>query len=213
MILYEPIDSQAYTTPIRYRPRTCFLMTQLGDPVPDEALEIRSGLNQVLEEHQIELIDANDEVTGKDFLFKIWRMVVAVPLAVAILHEDMPTTTQCNVFYEIGLAQALGKETIVLKTKEAKVPSDFVRTEYVEHNAHFEQKMVKYIRSFFQQGEHYEFVADQVERNPLLALDYLRRAYLISGDNNIKDKAAEIHDTLALQERAKNSVETLLVAF
>jgi hypothetical protein len=188
-------------------------MTQLGDPVPPEVDSIREKLKSALEEHDVALIDADSEVTGGDFLFKIWQMIVAVPLAVAVVHEEMPTTTQCNVFYEVGLAHALGKESIVIKTPKARIPSDFVRTEYIKYDPNFEQRMKKYLDNFFKQGEWYELVAEQVERNPLLAIDYLRRAFLISGDTRIKAEVANIRGTLSLHERAKNSVEILLAEF
>lgn len=213
MILYRLNEGLAYQEKVLYRPRTCFLMTQLGDPIPPEVDVIRKRLKSALDEYAVKLIDADSEVTGGDFLFKIWQMIVAVPLAVAIVHEDMPATTQCNVFYEIGLAHALGKESIVIKTPKAKIPSDFVRTEYIRHDSHFEQRMHKYLANFFKQGEWYELVAEQVERNPLLAIDYLRRAYLISGDSQIKEEVANLRETLSLHERAKNSVETLLAEF
>jgi len=37
-----------------------------------------------------------------------------LPLSIGILHEDIPESTQANIFYEIGVAQALGKETVTL---------------------------------------------------------------------------------------------------
>lgn len=213
MILYRLNEGLAYQEKILYRPRTCFLMTQLGDPVPPEVGAIREKLKDALDEYDVNLIDADSEVTGGDFLFKIWQMIVAVPLAVAIVHEEMPATTQCNVFYEVGLAHALGKESIVIKTPKAQIPSDFVRTEYIKYDSRFKQRMDKYLENFFKQGEWYELVAEQVERNPLLAIDYLRRAYLISGNNRIKQEVANIRETLSLHERARNSVETLLAEF
>jgi hypothetical protein len=213
MILYRLNEGLAYQEKVLYRPRTCFLMTQLGDPVPPEVEAVRKKLKSALDEYGVELIDADSEVTGGDFLFKIWQMIVAVPLAIAIVHEGMPVTTQCNVFYEVGLAHALGKESIVIKTPKAQIPSDFVRTEYIKYDSHFEQRRNKHLGNFFKQGEWYELVAEQVERNPLLAIDYLRRAYLISGNSQIKEEVANIRETLFLHERAKNSVETLLAEF
>lgn len=213
MILCRLNEGSVYQEKTLYRPRTCFLMTQLGEPIPPEVGAARQKLKNALDDHGIELIDADSEVTGGDFLFKIWQMIVAVPLAVAIVHEEMPVTTQCNVFYEIGLAHALGKESIVIKTPKAQIPSDFVRTEYIRYDSRFEQKMTKYLEKFLKQGEWYELVAEQVERNPLLAIDYLRRAFLISGNDRIKEEVANIRETLSLHERAKNSVETLLTEF
>jgi len=57
-------------------------MTQLGEPVPEEVVEIRRNLKGILKQHDINLIDADSEVTGGDFLIKIWLMIAAVPLAV-----------------------------------------------------------------------------------------------------------------------------------
>jgi hypothetical protein len=171
------------------------------------------SLERILGRHDIELMDADSEITGGDFLFKIWLMIAAVPLAVAVIHEDMKPFTQCNVFYEVGLAQALGKESIVIKTDKAQIPSDFVRTEYIKHDGHFKRRMNSYPKNFLEQGEFYEFLADNLENDPLLSLDYLRRASLISGDESIKEKVAEIREGLVLHERAKNSVESLLVDF
>lgn len=87
MIFYSPINGDVQTTKVVYRPRTCFLMTQLGGDIPDEVEEIRDLLLQVLKVHRLELINAASEVTGKDFLHKIWQMIVSVPLGVAVLHE------------------------------------------------------------------------------------------------------------------------------
>ncbi len=188
-------------------------MTQLGEPIPDEVVNIRQGLKQILDAHEINLIDAESEVTGRDFLLKIWQMIVAVPLAVAIVHKDMSVSTQCNVFYEIGVAQALGKETIVIKAKEAQVPSDFVRTEYIEYDQSFESKMRKYLQHFFEQADYYETVADQLDNNPLLSIDYLRRAFLISNNEIHREKASRILQTAGIEGRARNSVEMLLSDF
>ena len=38
-----------------------------------------------------------------------------------------------NVFYELGLAHALGKEVFILKRKDAKVPADFGGSHYYEY--------------------------------------------------------------------------------
>jgi len=188
-------------------------MTQLGEPVPEEVVAIRRSLKGVLNQYDIDLIDADSEITGGDFLIKIWSMLAAVPLAVAVVHEDMKPSTLSNIFYEIGLAQALGKESIVIKTDKATIPSDFIRTEYIKHDGNFERRMHQYINKFLRQGEWYELLADNLERNPLLSLDYLRRAFLITGEESLKENVTEICETLALHERARNSVESLLARF
>jgi hypothetical protein len=212
MIFYRPTDGDPYTSPISYRPRTCFLMTQLGSP-SDEVLEIRQRLEEILSEFDIKLIDANSVVTGKDFLLKIWNLLLAVPLGIAIIDESMRPGTLCNIFYELGVLQAYGKESLVIKTESATIPSDFVRTEYVKYDVNFDEKMRKFLNGFLKQADYYETVAGQVEKNPLLSVDFLRRAYLISGKEELRGKVEELMSAVALIDRARNSVETLLANF
>lgn len=113
----------------------------------------------------------------------------------------------------MGVAQALGKETLLIKSPLAKVPSDFVRTEYIEFNDDFEESFNSYLKSLLKQAEHYEVVADQLDRNPILAIDYLKRAFLISGEQRLRKEAEILIEKAGLKGRAKNSVELLAAAF
>jgi len=188
-------------------------MTKLGPPIPKEVDEIRSHLSKIFTGKDISIIDANDIVTGKDFLLKIWHILLGVPLGIAIITKDMPRQTLANIFYEIGLMQAYGKETLVVKTIGTNVPSDFVRTEYIEFGTEFKKKLKKYMETLFKLIKYYKKMSDQVEKNPLLAIDYLKRAWLISGEDIYRQKAKELFQGAAIEERAKNSVEMLLVDF
>jgi hypothetical protein len=109
--------------------------------------------------------------------------------------------------------QAYGKETLVIKTEGAEIPSDFVRTEYIEYPSDFKRKIKKYFKTFFNLPKYYKKMSDQVENNPLLSIDYLKRAWLISGEDSFRQRAKEIFQESAIEGRAKNSVEMLLVDF
>lgn len=213
MILYSPINGDVYPVPVNYRPRTCFIMTQLGKHTPAEVIEIRQALGQCLCGRDIAGIDADSVVTGRDFLMKIWQMIIAVPLGIAIINKTMSPQTLSNIFYEIGWLQAYGKETLTIRTKGTKIPSNLVRTEYIEYDSNFESKLNKFLNTFLDLPDHFDTMADQMENNPLLAIDYLRRAYLISGDDSYKQKALSIFNTSSIEGRAKNSVEMLLINF
>ncbi|MCK5075789.1 MAG: hypothetical protein KAR38_05405 [Calditrichia bacterium] len=213
MIYYRPTEGDAFTAKIDYKPRTCFLMTQLGQPIPPEIQNIRDSLADILSNSKIDIIDANSVVTGKDFLIKIWRLLLGVPLGIAIIHKDMTKQTFANIFYEIGMLQAYGKENLVIKTKGTPVPSDFVRTEYIEFDGGFKEQMNKFINSFVLQAEYYSDMADQLDNNPLLAIDYLKRAYLISGESELKKNAKQIFKKSKIVDRSKSSIEMLLVDF
>lgn len=213
MIVYRPTDGDAHTVPIATRCRTCFLMTRLGDPVPDEVTAIRERVERVFREAGFDVIDANSVTTGRDFLQKIWQMVVSVPLGVAIIPEGMDPLTLANVFYEVGLMQALGKETLVVKAPGARVPSDFVRTEYVTADGALEDRLEAFVQNLAEQEAYYGRVGGLVQNNPLLALDYFRRAYLLSGDPRWQDEARAIVESTDLSERATDSVEMILASF
>lgn len=213
MIFYRPTDGDAHTANINLKPKTCFIMTQFKEPIPIIIPVIEEKLREVLENHNFRYIDANSFITGKDFLIKIWKLILEVPIGIAIIDKEMSLETLENIFYEIGILQSYGKETLIVKSKNTKIPSDFVRTEYIEFDELFEEKINKFFDSLSEQAEHYEIMADQVERNPLLAIDYIRRAYLITEDSRLIEKKQELLEQIAIKDRAKNSVEMLLIDF
>ena len=213
MIFYRPTDGDVLSAPTKWRPRTAFLMAQLGGTVPDVVREIREATRKVLDSHSYELVDADSVTTGKDFLLKIWQLVLSVPVGIAIVHEGIPQPTMANVFYELGWMQAYGKETIVIKAGDVAIPSDLVRTEYVPFDAQFKRRFGSFVDGLQENASYYATLAEQLERNPLLAIDYLRRAYLLTGDKALRDRSREIFAASGLKGRAKNSVETLLSDF
>ncbi|WP_420455534.1 hypothetical protein [Rubrivirga sp.] len=213
MIVYRLTDGDAHTVPIATRCRTCFLMTQLGGALPPELVTIRERVEAAFRGDGFDVVDANSFTTGRDFLHKIWEIIVAVPVGVALLHQDVAPKTLANIFYEIGVMQALGKETLVVKAPGANVPSDFVRTEYVTADDKLEQKLARYLTYLGEQEAHYGQMGALVENNPLLALDYTRRAYLLSGDEAWQEQADQIVGASDLSERAADSVEMILASF
>ena len=191
MILYHPTDGEVFTKRIQPRPRTCFIMTKLGNSIPKEIKKIKSNLKKYLNSMDIKVIDANSIITGRDFLVKIWEMLVSVPLGIAIITKNLSPITMANIFYEIGILQTLGKETLIVKSKDSKIPSDFVRTEYIEYKKYsrgFKRELNKYLKTFFKQANYYDTLGSELEKNPLIAIDYLKRAYLRDGNSDIKDK-------------------------
>lgn len=213
MIIYSPVDGDAITSSVPSNPKKCFLMTRLGVPKHPEVQLMNQAVKRCCRVVGFTVIDANSRVSGRDFLMKIWKLVASTPLSVGIVHEAIPAATQANIFYEIGVAQALGKETVIVKSINSEIPSDFVRTEYIVFNKRFERVFGKYLKGLSDQAAHYETVADQLERNPILAIDYLKRAFLITGDRKLKTKAKMLLKEADVGTRAKNSVELLAASF
>ena len=209
MIFYNH-DREVITEFPKSKPRCFFLMTQLSEPLPDKVIEIRNKLKAQLKKRSIEIIDAKSYISGKDYLGKIWKMLFSVPCGIAIVCEKMSASTISNIFYEIGILNTLGKETIVIKTKAYKIPSDFVRTEYLVYNKNFEKKINKFINTFFDLADHYDKMADSLELNPLLSIDYWRRAYLITGNGKYLDKAKKMFKNNHFDPQSKHFINCFL---
>jgi len=64
-----------------------------------------------------------------DLTQTIWSAIMQSGLVIADVSAPNP-----NVFYEIGLTHALGKDTFILKQKDAKVPADFGGSHYYEYD-------------------------------------------------------------------------------
>jgi len=190
MIFYSH-DREVLTDFIKYTPRSCFVMTQLGGEIPKLVTNIRQELSKVLKQNNIKEIDANTLITGRDFLNKIWKQMLGVPIGIAIVSDEMQMGTIANIFYEIGVLNALGKDTIVVKSKDFKIPSDFVRTEYISYDGKFLTKINHFLSDVLELAEHYDVMAENLENNPSLSIDYWRRAFLISGDYKYLNKAKQ----------------------
>lgn len=188
-------------------------MTQLGGDIDHVVGEMRELVVEVLGHHRFDIVDANSRTTGRDFLLKIWELVLSVPLGIALIHESMPRKTLANIFYELGLMHAYGKETLVIKSRAAEIPSDFIRTEYIEFGSRAEEKLEQFMLDVEARPEYYGHMADQLENNPLLSIDYLRRAFLVCGDEGYRDRARDYFASAGLAKRAKTSVEALLAQF
>ena len=130
-----------------------------------------------------------------------------------MIHDGISPPTLANIFYELGWMQAYGKETLGIRVGDVTIPSDFVRTEYVPYDNEFERRFGSFLRELEERAAYYTLVSEQVERNPLLAIDYLRRAYLLTGDQTSRDAANEVFASAGFEDRAKNSVEMLLTNF
>ena len=109
MIFYSPLDGDAVTNSIKSRPRQCFLITRLGIPRPKSVDDIRKTVIRCCKKVNYSVTDAYARLTGRDFLLKIWQLIAATPLSVAVIDDAVSDSTKANIFYELGVAQALGK--------------------------------------------------------------------------------------------------------
>lgn len=213
MIFYRPTDGDVHGTELKWRPKTCFLMGAMGGVLPPEVTKARQRVTSLLKTAGFSVVDAASVTTGKDYLLKIWLLTVTCPVGVAIVHDGIRPETMANVFYELGLMHAYGRETVVIRIGNVNLPSDLVRTEYITFDGRFTSTFRKFLESLRERSGYYLTLADQLENNPLLAIDYVRRSYLLSGDKSLKARARQIFDASGLMSRGLGSVERLMSKF
>lgn len=213
MIFYRPTDGDVLSADVKWRPRTCFLMGAMGGRLPPEVSRARQRVTTQLKKRGFDVVDAASVTTGKDYLLKIWLFTVSCPIGVAIVHDGIRSETMANVYYELGLMHAYGKETVVVRVGDVNLPSDLVRTEYIPFGKGFAKGFNNFLESLSDRAQYYLTLAQQLENNPLLAIDYLRRSYLLSGDKSLSSRAKDVFDEFGLTNRGASSVERLMLKF
>ncbi len=188
-------------------------MSAMGGPLPAEVNNTKRRVKSILRTGNFRTVDAASATTGKDYLLKIWALAISCPVGIAIVHKGIRPETMANIYYELGWMQAYGRETVVIKIGNVKLPSDLIRTEYISMDSHFTRNLEAFITSLNERADYYETMADQLVANPLLAIDYLRRAYLLTGVKALRYRAKRIFASSGLATRAPNSVERLMVTF
>jgi hypothetical protein len=188
-------------------------MQQLGAPVPAIVRKVRKQIERVLAQAGFAAVDAKSITTGRDYLLNIWNLLLGCPVGVAIVHEDVSAATMANIYYELGMLQAYGRDTVVVKVGDPALPSDFARTQYVEAGRGFEKRFKSFVDSLAERKDYYLKVGAGVEHDPLLAIDYLRRASLLGGKTDLNRRARELLEVSGIGNRAKSSVEELMLTF
>ncbi|MDZ4257658.1 MAG: hypothetical protein U0974_02810 [Gemmatimonadales bacterium] len=173
----------------------------------------RRCIDRELKRARFETIDATSIVSGKDFLAKIWNLMLGCPVGIAIVHEGIPDATLANIYYELGILQAYGRETLVVRVGDPKLPSDTVRTEWIRGGTGLAKAIRGFLDGLDDRGRYYLEMSSLMDRDPLRAVDYLRRAAILSGDDTLLGEARRIWTEAAREERAKTSVEELALSF
>lgn len=76
----------------------------------------------------LECVRGDTSIRVGDLTSNIWSSI----LSSGIIVGDV-SAVNANVFYELGLAHALGKDTFILKRKGAVIPADFAGAHYYEY--------------------------------------------------------------------------------
>ena len=84
-------------------------------PFTDEAFKIYKCCKDVLQKREYELIKSDDEFIEGNLLNHIVKLIIEAELIITNLDGKNP-----NVYYELGIAHALGKRTILISSYQPK---------------------------------------------------------------------------------------------
>jgi transcriptional regulator with GAF, ATPase, and Fis domain len=81
---------------------------------------VRGAIRKAIEHNDLEFQIAHQQ-TGRNIMEDVWKGICAARIVVADLSTANP-----NVTYEVGMADVLGKEVILLAQKSENIPFDFL---------------------------------------------------------------------------------------
>lgn len=163
-LIFSPLTEDALEGPYQPFPKGVFLMLQLGDGVSQLESEMDKVVESVLGQRKFKAIRATSERGQKDYLVKIIQLIRGCGFGTAVFSEYTPASTLANIFFEVALCNLLGKPVIIVKSEEAKCPSDFVRTEWVTYAGKKKQQLrndyTDSVSSVLKLAKYYETLGD-----------------------------------------------------
>jgi hypothetical protein len=227
-LVFSPMDESVLETPpTKLYPKHAFIMRQLGGPA-----KIDKDITQIVEDtfksRGYSTIDADGSVGSKDFLARILSLIRGTGFTVAIFSEETRTESLANIALELGFAAMCGKPLLIVKSKEAKAPSDLTRTDWIVYDP---ADPSKFLRKLTQAVDEIETLADyegdllEVAINGnntdcAVAFERANKAFLLSGDPKFiaaaeliveKLDALPVDIEIADLERLKSEIKTFVL--
>jgi hypothetical protein len=149
-----PSDDFVFSYPMTERPRRqgdlrlCFLAMPTKAWLPD----VQRTIEAAAAGFQCKL--SVDNAAPGDIMNQVWQDIRRSEVVVADLTEKNP-----NVFYEMGLAHALGKTTVIIKQKDTPpVPFDLRNYKYFEYDTGKLAELEGWLsRAFLEVPQRYSF--------------------------------------------------------
>lgn len=186
------------TPPTRLYPKYAFIMRQLGNPAELDK-EINKIVEDTFKERGFPTVDANASVGSKDFLARILSLIRGTGFTVAIFSEDTRPESLANIALELGFAAMCGKPLLIVKSKNAKAPSDLTRTDWLVYDPAKGDEFLAKLRLALDEIEKladYEsdllqVALDGKNTDCAIAFERANKAFLLSGQSKFI-KSAEI---------------------
>jgi hypothetical protein len=202
-LIFSPLSEDILSGAFIPFPKSAFLMMQDNEGTPPLDSEMERIARTEFHDLGLDLRKASEEAGTKDFLEKILALIRGSGFGVAIFSEFTDPRSLANIFFEIGICNMLGKPVILLKSKDARVPSDFTRTEWISYN-HDADELGNHIRRHVDKLErsagYYQELGDIAAeaRSPDwdLAFERYKQSFLILGSDETRSKMIQLQQGL-----------------
>lgn len=215
-VIFSPIDDSELRGPYKPLPGCAFLMMHSSKAVAPIEKKIEEEISRVLRSQGFKTTKATLTYTSKDYLQKIIQSIRGCGFGIAIFSEYTPAPTLANIFFEIGICYVLGKDVIIVKTMDARPPSDFVRTEWIQFDPSSQRKfrsdITKACKTMKENAKFYFTLGDIAfyaqEKDLELAFERYKQAVLLTNyrpaKNNIRKMANYINSLSAQSAPARS---------
>ena len=203
-LVFSPLSEAILdSAPKSLFPKHAFVMRQIGNP-PNLDTAMTAIVKEVFEAHGVQIKDADASTGGKDFLERILGLIRSTGFTIAIFSHKTRGTAMANIALELGLAAMCGKPLIIVKSQQAKAPSDFTRTDWIVYDPAQEDRFrVKLEQALDSIGSLVEYESTLLDvalgtRSPDCAIAFERanKGFLLSGEQRFIDSARAILEVL-----------------
>lgn len=203
-LVFSPLSEDILSSPPRrLYPGHAFVMRQIGAP-PAIDQRMAEIVHEVFEDRGVRTKDADASTGGGDFLERILGLIRATGFTVAIFSHETRANAMANITLELGFAAMCGKPLVIVKSKEARAPSDFTRTDWIEYDSddegRFRTKLGQALDTIDEAGAFQDFLLDTAMEaksvDCAIALERASKAFLLTSDAALIDKAEVIAERL-----------------
>ncbi len=131
-----------------------FVVMPFSEPWSDDVF--REMLKPGIEDAQFTVVRGDSIVRVGDLSTNVWQSITQAGLIVAEVSVPNP-----NVYYEIGLADALGKPVFLYKQNDVKLPADFGGVHYYNYDLNSlsvgRQQLAGELKKWAQHEDHQPF--------------------------------------------------------
>ncbi len=203
-LVFSPLTEAVIdSAPKQLLPKHVFVMRQLGQP-PDVDLRMAQIVQDVLSRRGFKIVDADTSTGGKDFLERIVGLIRATGFTAAIFSHETRSTAIANIMLELGFALMCGKPLIIVKSEQAKAPSDITRTDWIDYDPDKEKRFISKIEQAADAIDgliEYEYTLLNValearSMDCAIAFERANKGFLLSGEKRFMEAAAVILNRL-----------------